>query len=365
MTQNLLTKSNNNSIFLLDLGSGYTKLGLYTDEQPYKIIPSEYGIPSIGEHKDENDEIILYEKELENYRSALTRKNLFPHSQPNDINEVFKFLEVIFKNSPVPTENAGLVLATSTEWSDLFVDKLKNYMFDIFKFGSILPIQSDLLALLSHKLKTGVVINIGHYCTRITQFNNGKAISKSGYKSNVAGRMVRKYLLKLYSENFPYLKSPMFSSFISDIVRKNCHLEIDINAALSKEYSDSLKIQNIEITQFKDVLKLGSECFLIPEVLFHPKLMNIQDSSVDELIIQSLKECHTSLRQKIYSNIVFSGGGCSYSNFLERIKKSFLNIPLLNESKIYLHEDPRLSVWKGMQIIVKSSFYEKNAEKNL
>jgi len=363
MINNTESKTEFNNVFLLDLGSALTKVGYSTNIYPRIICNTSYGIPRIYEkekNKESNQKI--FGEDLKNFSNPVNRTNLFTFSQPNDLNSIFEFVEHLFNKISLPTKNEGLILAYSHEWSNYFLYQLQAFLFQRFNFSSILPIRTDFSSLISHKVKTGIVLDIGHYYSRVIQFNKGKPLTTAGFKSNVAGKLIQDYIIKLFKKSHPYLQSPIFEPLISKIVNEKCLLTADIDKLLSDQYLDEIISEEIEISQFKEIMTLGIEKYLAPEVLFHPKLANSKNISVDSLIIQSLKECHPSLRKQIYSNIILSGGGCSFKNFKERLVSIFSKIPMLANSNILIHFDPSLTVWKGMLVAANSSYYGNNAQ---
>jgi actin beta/gamma 1 len=357
------SKTEPKKVFLLDLGSALTKIGFSSNIYPSIICSTSYGIPRIHEKEkilESNQKI--FGEDLDNFPNAINRTNLFTYSQPNDFDTIYEFVQHLFFRMSIPTKNEGLILAYSHEWSNYFLYQLQAFLFQKFNFSSILPIRTDFLSLISHKVKTGVVLDIGHDYSRVIQFDKGKPLTTAGFKSNVAGKLIQDYLIKLYNKSHPYLQSPIFEPLISKIITEKCSLTIDIDKTLSDQSLDDQISEEIEISQFKEIMKLGIEKYLAPEVLFHPKLANSKNKSVDSLIIQSLKECHPSLRKNIYSNIILSGGGCAFTNFKERLQLIFLKIPMLANSNILIHFDPRLTVWKGMLVAANSSYYENKSQ---
>ncbi|QEE17067.1 hypothetical protein DSAG12_02899 [Promethearchaeum syntrophicum] len=363
MNNDFESKQEINNIFLLDLGSSLTKIGFSSNIYPSIICDSSYGIPRIhdaGNNLEKTQKI--YCEDLNNSTISIKRINLFTYSQPNNLESIFEFVEHLFNKMSLPTKNEGLIIAYSNEWSNFFLYQLQAFLFQRFNFSSILPIKTDFLSLISHKVKTGVVLDIGHSYSRVIQFDKGKPLTTAGFKTNVAGKLIQDYLIKLYNNSHPYLQSPIFEPLISSIIREKCLLTFDIDKLLSDQYLDEIISEEIEISQFKEILMLGIEKYLAPEVLFHPKLANSKNLSVDSLIIQSLKECHLSLRSKVYSNIILAGGGCAFKNFKERLLSIFSKIPMLANSNILIHFDPSLTVWKGMLVAANSNYYGKNAQ---
>ena len=200
MNNDIESKPEVNNVFLLDLGSALTKVGFSSNIYPSIICDTSYGIPRIHDtEKNLENYLKLYCEDLNNSSLSIKRTNLFTYSQPNDLESIFKFVEHLFNKISLPTKNEGLIIAYSHEWSNFFLYQLQAFLFQRFNFSSILPIRTDFLSLISHKIKTGVVVDIGHYYSRVIQYEKGKPLTTAGFKSNVAGKLIQDYLIKLYN----------------------------------------------------------------------------------------------------------------------------------------------------------------------
>lgn len=347
-------------IFFLDLGSGFTKFGHHQIDAPVKLIPTAFGIPRLSSTKDLQAEPNIFGEKLDKFTGPLERIDLFPNSLPKNNFNILKFIEHLFEVQDIPTEGSGLILGVSPEWPQDFLFQMQAFLFPKYNFVSILPMRTEMLSLIGHKLRTGVILNIGHYCSRIVQFYEGKLVNTMGIKTSIAGKTIREYLIKLYNKRHPYLSATMFSPVLTELIHNLCEFSLNINNTLS---SNKISLnKEIQISQLHNVLNFDIERFLGPEILFHPKLINKKDLSIDELVVQSLKECNPTYRQDIFSNIVLSGGGCAFPNFSQRLTQMFEKIPLLAQTTLKMHPRPELSSWKGMQLIANSSFYEKHAK---
>ncbi|MCK5343950.1 MAG: hypothetical protein KAR20_11130, partial [Candidatus Heimdallarchaeota archaeon] len=163
----------NEETFLLDLGSGTTKVGVASQSEPHLMVPSAYGLPRIKLDNGNPQDRILYGEDLREYSGAILREDLLPFSQPKDDAAIFNFIHYVFRSISLPTRNVGLVLAVSPEWTNDFLYQLQTHLFQKYDFSSILPIRKDLLALICHRIKTGIVLDVGYYQSKVHQFTNG------------------------------------------------------------------------------------------------------------------------------------------------------------------------------------------------
>jgi len=66
---------------------------------------------------------------------------------------------------------------------------------------------------------------------------------------------------------------------------------------------------------------LNNEQFSIPEVLFNPLDIGINEAGIPETIQQTIKKCHPVLEETLYKNIIISGGNANFPGFKKRIEK--------------------------------------------
>ena len=346
--------------YLLDLGGAYTKFGNSTEETPLIVMPSAYGFPRIA--SEAQGQQLLFGTQLDSYQGVLHREGLFPWGHPKNFESITKFLAFCFQKHPENPHGQNLIISISPDWSKDFLNSLITFLFQEFEFASIYAQRSDFFDFVGHNVNTGVLVNVGHYFSRIILYHNGKPILKNGAKSQLAGRSIRQYLRLLFKNKHPYLESPRYNAFLTDIVENQCDLKLDLREFIEKNEDPTTFQTALEIPQFQDTLLLGIERFIAPEILFSPELMNLKEKSISDLLIDSLKDCHPGLRTEIFQNIVISGGTASYAYFSSRLLQKCEKIPLLSNARLLKHPHPQLGVWKGMQIAANPSIFEKYAK---
>lgn len=74
-------------------------------------------------------------------------------------------------------------------------------------------------------------------------------------------------------------------------------------------------------------LDVGYERFLGPEMLFHPEFMNAGfQSPLEEVVDNAIQKCPVDYRQKLYANVVLSGGNTLFKGFDARLGKNLQQI---------------------------------------
>lgn len=64
---------------------------------------------------------------------------------------------------------------------------------------------------------------------------------------------------------------------------------------------------------------MNNERFLVPEVLFSPGDLGLQQAGLAEAIVQSLEGVHESLHPLLLSNVLLTGGTVACPGFAQRL----------------------------------------------
>lgn len=64
---------------------------------------------------------------------------------------------------------------------------------------------------------------------------------------------------------------------------------------------------------------MNHERFTVPELLFHPSDIGINQMGIAEGIYHVIEQCPDFTRPFYYGNILLTGGSCKFMNFKERV----------------------------------------------
>jgi len=98
---------------------------------------------------------------------------------------------------------------------------------------------------------------------------------------------------------------------------------------------------------------------LVPEFLFRPNDIGINQAGIAEVIVQAVNECAPEIHPLLYSNIVLCVGNCMFPGFKERLEKDLrAMVPIEFEINIFLSEKPHLAAWRGGSMLASLPKYK-------
>nr|CAD1823471.1 unnamed protein product [Ananas comosus var. bracteatus] len=109
----------------------------------------------------------------------------------------------------------------------------------------------------------------------------------------------------------------------------------------------------------KNEFQLTNERFLVPEMLFHPADLGMNQAGLAECIVRAVNACHPYLHPVLFESIILTGGSTLFPRFAERLERELR--PLVPDNykvKITTQENPILGVWRGGSLLASSPDFE-------
>lgn len=107
-------------------------------------------------------------------------------------------------------------------------------------------------------------------------------------------------------------------------------------------------------TEGEQTLRLNNERFSVPEILFHPSDIGVQQVGIAEAIVLSIKSCPPETQPHLYANIVVTGGCSLFPNFQKRLLQDVRKLaPDEFDVKVTLPENPLTYAWEGGSLLSK------------
>jgi actin-related protein 6 len=126
-----------------------------------------------------------------------------------------------------------------------------------------------------------------------------------------------------------------------------------------KEEEKRLREAQLEEHQ---VLPMSVERFTVPEILFRPTDIGLNQLGLAEAIIQSIQACDPIFHAAMYHNIVLTGGNMLLPNLKRRLEVELRAlVPCQYKIRIYLPEDPIVYAWEGAREWALSGTMYENA----
>ncbi|KAM3281734.1 actin-related protein 6 isoform X1 [Capsicum chacoense] len=109
----------------------------------------------------------------------------------------------------------------------------------------------------------------------------------------------------------------------------------------------------------KNEFGLTNERFLVPEMMFRPADLGLNQAGLAECILQAISSCHPHLHPVLYESIILTGGSTLFPHFAERLETDLRPlVPDKYRLKITTQEDPILGVWRGGSLLASSPDFD-------
>lgn len=132
----------------------------------------------------------------------------------------------------------------------------------------------------------------------------------------------------------------------------------------TKEGMDHLEVlgksnDRMRIDLTKNEFGLTNERFIVPEMIFRPADLGMNQAGLAECIVRAVNACHPYLHPVLYESIILTGGSTLFPRFAERLERELRPlVPDEYQVKITTQEDPILGVWRGGSLLASSPDFE-------
>jgi len=332
------------TVVIIDNGSGDCKIGLSTGEQP-KTFPEVIGKPR------------------KNWKSTLAKDAYFGHeviehgdklavSYPleNGIIENFENMELLWEHVFIgeldvdPSRHP--VLLTEPPYNPKpNREKMVEIMFETFGVPALNISIQGVLALLGQGRTTGLVLDSGEGVTHTIPVYDGYGLTPGIMRLDLAGRELNTLLAKLLAKEGYCLTTTTHQHHVRKMKEKYGYCSLDP----SSEFAETV---HYELPDGQKI-PLGDERWKSPEALFNPSLIGLESPGVGGIIWESISRCDIHVRKTLLSNIVLSGGSTMFPGFSERVVKELRNFaPTASQANIRIvqSKDQKNAVWTGAQV---------------
>lgn len=216
-----------------------------------------------------------------------------------------------------------------------------------------------------------IVLDVGYSFTHVVPFVRGKRVTKGIRRVEVGGKVLTNHLKEIIS--YRHLNVMDESYVVNQIKEDVCfvsqnfaddmrvHTDAKKRAEVSVEYMlpDFTTVKRGYIRQSpsknpvsedsdQQSMRLCNERFTVPELLFNPSDVGIQQVGIPEAVIDALKDCPAYAHHELLRNILVIGGTSLFPGFIPRLKSEIRALaPDDLEVSIIFPDDPISYGWYG------------------
>lgn len=333
--------SSNYPTAIIDVGTGFTKMGLATNANPQYCIPSYIGtraanMVGAAQKKQGIDELdFLIGDECLSSSKAYPPERFMSHGIVTNWDLMEKFYEQCFyKYLRINPEEYNVILTEPPLNTPENREYLAEVMFETFNVpGVYIAVQAVLAICATWVSKqqtsrdlTGCVVDSGDGVTHIIPVSDGVVIPSAIKHIPIAGNDFTKFIQDMIREREKNLLPEDSFNAAREIKESLCYT----CGSIVKEFEkyDANPTENFKsLTRVNPFNKqpytfdVGYERFLTPEIFFHPEIYSADYSTpLQKLVDSSIQQTPVDCRRKLYNNIVLSGGSTLFKNFRSRLE---------------------------------------------
>lgn len=235
-------------------------------------------------------------------------------------------------------------------------------VFEVFDFKSCAVTTSQCLSALSSPGQTAVVVDSGFSFTTAVPVVQGVEVQTAARRLLLGGKALTNLLKQTVSFRSWNMSD---ETVVMNAVKEACCYVSPINYTKHLLNVRSSRYLLPDPSRFahplgklcpddhvldpeEQVLTLTNERVSVPEALFYPADIGIDQAGVAELVVQAVEACDEDVRPDLYANVILTGGNCLFAGFKERFEQELR--PLVNSDLdviVRMDDDPTLTPFHG------------------
>ncbi|XP_032437054.1 actin-related protein 6 isoform X1 [Xiphophorus hellerii] len=268
-------------------------------------------------------------------------------------------------------------------------ESMNEILFEEYQFQSALRINAGSLG--AHRYFTTkpselccLVVDSGFSFTHIVPYCRSKKLKEGIRRINVGGKLLTNHLKEIISYRQLHVMDETY--VINQVKEDVCYVSQqfykDMEIAQMKGEENTV-MRDYVLPDFSAIkkgfckpreemvfsgkyktgeqtLQLANERFAVPEMLFHPSDIGIQEMGIPETIADSVQSLPEEMHPHFYQNIVLTGGNSLFPGFRERLEAELRSlVPAHLPVNVFLPENPVCYSWEGGKLLAHSPDYDE------
>lgn len=360
---------------VIDLGTGFLKVGLSNSTTPDFLLPNTVGRPILRSDesfsKQKIKDIMICD-ETTPVRQYLDLTLPVEHGVVTNWDDETLVLDYIFKNKLQIENKDHPILITEAPMNPIDNrKKMCEVFFETLGFPALQVSPQALLVLYAQGLVTGVVVDSGDGVTHIMPIAETCLLPHCVGRMNIAGRDITEHMVKLLTlRGYPFHKTSDFD-VVREIKEKLCFISADIKADRKLANETTAYVVPYTLPDSR-LIKVSGERFEAPEVLFNPSALGYEGEGLSEMVFQTIMKTDIDLRKRFFESIVISGGTTMFPGMSTRLTNDIRKLvkdrilggdeKKLGSYKIHVEDPPnrRFLVYLGATVLANLSQGKSN-----
>lgn len=361
---------------VLDLGTGFLKVGRSESQIPEFVLPNTVGRPILRSDESfsrEKLKDIMISDETTPVRQYLDLSLPVSHGIVQNWEDEKLVLNYIWEQKLKIRPEDQPILITEAPMNPIENrKKMLEIFYETFGFPGLQIVPQALLVLYAQGLVTGLVVDSGDGVTHIMPIAENYLLPHLIGRMDIAGRDITEHMVKLLTlRGYVFHKTSDFD-IVREIKEKMCFISADIE--MDRRIANETTTYVVPYTLPDGrIIKVSGERFEAPEVLFQPFQLGKEGKGLSELIFDTIMNADINLRRTFFESIVVSGGTTMFPGLSTRITNDLRKLVLerilkgnkkqLDQYKINVEDPPnrRFLVYLGACVLANLSKGKSNA----
>jgi len=318
---------------VVDNGTATVKGGFSSADSPQCKIPTLVGH---GRHKGAMSSLGLKDCYVGNQAQNLRGILSISHPIRAGVVQDWDDLETIWShiiNTELKTESSAQPLLITQHPLATTEDetKMAEILMEKLEVPAMFIANKSVMSLYGGGNMTGISVDSGHDTTYIVPSYQGNALQDATLVLKIGGKQVTEHLMNLlmngkYSfpdDNFLLWRKKKKTKFTvssrKEIIRELKEQYCQVTSSYTKAWEDPAFPENSIRLPDGNMIVMGKESFVAPEIMFQPSLASKKSCGLSQLIYYSVLKCDEKIRSELLSNITLSGGNTKFPGFEKRL----------------------------------------------
>ncbi|KAK7503270.1 hypothetical protein BaRGS_00005535 [Batillaria attramentaria] len=370
---------------VLDNGAGSAKVGFSTDKEP-KIIPN-----CVMKAKNVRTRIFIGDQ-IDECKDLSSLYYLLPFQKGYLVNwdiERQVWDHMFGKDCcKVDFNETTLVVTEPCLNFQSIQEAMTEVLFEEYQFKAIYRCNAPHLSQYKYSKKDSqnqqctLLVDSGYSFTHLVPFCKGKKLRDAVCRLNVGGKVLTNHLKEVisYRQLMVMDETYVVNQMKEDVCYVSANFTQDMNIArrkgaentIMREYvlPDFSHIKRGYVRQkddptdktegYEQTIRMNNERFAVPELLFHPSDVGIQEMGIPEAITHVLSKVDEELHPHLLTNIVLTGGNCHLPGFQDRVYQGVRSLASDEyDVATFLPPNPMTYAWEGGCLLSQDPQFHK------
>lgn len=336
---------------VIDIGTSTTLAGYGGESEPAAVLSTILGKPRNSYEYSNND--FCVGSNVIKMASQYSVRYPIENRLISDFDDFTCFLSTIFSQQlNCPQINTHPILLTLSPFEPTSTkETVLQIIMETFKAPAFYPASTAEMVLYSSGITSGIVIDSGEAGTYAMPVFECYSIPYYSGQLDIGGRHVTDQIKKALQQRGYSLNNE--KDILNDLKSQICYITPDPTQNLQDAPTKTFTAPD------GTEVKLASQAYLCPEILFRPMLCNVDQPGTSEIASKVISSIDDDIRDILANHIVLAGGSTLFPGYADRLSKDLTSY--LPEQKTHIISDPNriISTWVGGSILSSLSTFPK------